>query len=189
MHPLPTTPRRPSEPAVARAFATIDPAALPTSNGGVVDGEDPEAIPNRCREVTAELCEVLQRFGIETCEVYLSVDHRRRRVDVSRACEVWRRQAAAGGIWGHVVLGVPGRPGQNVFQIMGPRGAVELWDWTGRQYDSAVAVPHLVDLSDWGPYEEPRHPTCLRPSHRADSDGFGRCLLPDPMLRAYFGLS
>ncbi len=179
---------RPSDPAVARAFATIDPTALPTRNGLVVDGEDPEAIPNRCQDVTGELCKLLQRLGIDACEVYIFVDHRLRQVDVSRACEVWRREAAAGGVWGHVVLGVPGRDGENPLQIQGPRGAVELWDWTGRQYDWAVAVPHLVDLADWGPYERPRRPTCRRPAHRADSDGFARCLLPDPLLRRYLGL-
>jgi len=56
---LATTSPRPSDPAVSRAFANIDPTALPTSNGGTVNGEDPEAIPNRCRDVTAALCEVL----------------------------------------------------------------------------------------------------------------------------------
>jgi len=179
---------RPSDPAVARAFATVDPTALPTSNGRVVNGEDPEAIPNRCQDVTGELCKVLQTFGIDACEVYLFVDHRRRRVDVSRACEVWRREAGVGGTWGHVVLGVPGRQGENPLQIEGPHGAVELWDWTGRQFDWAVAVPHLVDLGVWGPYEPPRRPTCRRPAHRVDSNSFARCLLPDPLLRRYFGL-
>lgn len=178
---------RPSDPAVARAFATIDPTALPTSSGGVVNGEDPEAIPNRCQEVTSELCKVLQGFGIDACEVYVFVDHRLRRVDVSRAVEVWRREAAAGGTWGHVVLGVPGRQGENPLQLEGPRGAVELWDWTGRQYDSAVAVPHLVDLDDWGPYEQTRRPACRRSAHRVDRDSFARCLLPEPTLRRYFG--
>lgn len=176
----------PSDPAVARAFATIDPTALPTSDG-VVNGEDPEAIPNTCRDVTSEVCKVLETVGLDACEVYLFVDHRLRRVDVSRACEVWRREAEAGGMWGHVVLGVPGRHGENAFQIRGPRGAVELWDWTGRQYDSAVTVPHLVDLGDWGPYEHPRCPTCRRPAHRVDSNSYARCLLPDPMLRKYLG--
>jgi len=185
---LSTASPRPSDPAVARAFATIDPTALPTSNGGIVNGEDPEAIPNRCQDVTGELCKVLETFGIDACEVYLFVDHRLRLVDVSRAVEIWRREAEAGGTWGHVVLGVPGRRGENSLQIEGPRGAVELWDWTGRQYDSAVAVPHLVDLGDWGPYEQPRQPTCRRSTHRADNNSFERCLLPDPMLRNYLGL-
>jgi hypothetical protein len=179
---------RPSDPAVARALATIDPTALPTSDGGVVNGEDPEATPNTCHDVTGELCKLLQRFSIDACEVYLFVDHRLRPVDVSRTCEVWRREAEAGGIWGHVVLGVPGRQGANPAQIEGPRGVVELWDWTGRQYDSAVAVPHLVDLGDWGPYEPPRKPICRRSAHRVDSKGFARCLLPDPMLRRFFTL-
>ncbi len=178
---------RPSDPAVARAFAAIDPTALPTSDGSVVNGADPEAIPNKCQDVTGELCKVLQTFGVDACEVYLFVDHRLRRMDMSRAREVWRREAEVGGTWGHVVLGVPGRHGEHELQIEGPRGAVELWDWTGRQFDSAVAVPHLVDLGDWGPYEPPRRPACRRPAHRADSNGFARCLLPEPMLRRYFG--
>ena len=109
-------------------------------------------------------------------------------MDVSRAVEVWRREAAAGGTWGHVVLGVPGRQGENALQIEGPHGTVELWDWTGRQYDSAVAVPHLVDLGVWGPYEPPRRPTCRRPAHRVDRNSFACCLLPDPLLQRYFGL-
>ncbi|MFO7960163.1 MAG: hypothetical protein R6U94_04360 [Nitriliruptoraceae bacterium] len=184
---MPAAAPRPSDPAVARAFATIDPTALPTSDGGVVNGEDPEAIPNTCQDVTSELCELLQRFGIDACEVYLFVDHHLRQVDISRACEVWRREAEVGGTWGHVVLGVHGRHDANPSQIEGPRGAVELWDWTGRQYDWAVAVPHLVDLGDWGPYEPPRRPTCRRCAHRVDSRSFARCLLPDPMLRRYFG--
>ena len=181
-----STPPRPSDPAVARAFATIDPTALPTTTGGPINGADPEAVPNRCRDVTSALCTVLQRLGIDACEVYLFVDHRLRRVNVSGACELWRREAAAGGRWGHVVLGVPGRRGGNPAQIEGPRGTVELWDWTGRQYDAAVDVPHLVDLGDWGPYEPPRRPTCRRPAHRVDSSSFARCRLPDPMLRRFF---
>jgi hypothetical protein len=187
--PVPATSPRPSDPAVARAFATIDPTALPTSDGGVVNGEDPQAIPNRCQDVTGELCKLLQRIGIDACEVYLFVDHRLRRVDVSRAVEIWRWQADAGCTWGHVVLGVPGRPGANQRQIEGPRGAVELWDWTGRQFDWAVAVPHLVDLCDWGPYEQTRRPVCRRSAHRIDSAGFARCLLPDPLLVRFFGPS
>ena len=179
---------RPSDPAVARAFATIDPSALPTGDG-VVNGEDPEAVPNRCQEVTDALCRVLKRLGVEACEVYLFVDHRLRRVDVSRAVALWQQEAAAGGRWGHVVLGVPGRQGGNPAQLEGPRGTVELWDWTGRQYDRAVAVPHLVDLDDWGPYEPPRRPTCRRPTHRNDSTSFGRCLLPDPTLQRYLGVT
>ncbi len=180
-----TTSPRPSDPAVARAFATIDPAALPTSHGGVVNGEDPKAIPNRCQDVTTQLCTALERFGIDACEVYIFVDHRLRRVDVSRAAAVWHGEARAGGIWGHVVLGVPGQRGANPLQIEGPRGAVELWDWTGRQFDSTVDVPHLVDLGDWGPYERSRRPTCRRCAHRVDDGGLDRCLLPDPRLRRY----
>jgi hypothetical protein len=182
---LATISPHPSDPAVARAFASIDPTALPTSNGVIVNGEDPDAIPNRCRDVTAALCEVLERFGIDACEVYLSVDHRLRPVDLSRALEVWRHEAEVEGTWGHVVLGVAGRRGANPSQLEGPHGVVELWDWTGRQYDSAVAVPHLVDLGDWGPYEPPRRPTCRRTAHRIDRAHFARCLLPDPMLQRY----
>ncbi|TVR26195.1 MAG: hypothetical protein EA387_02705 [Nitriliruptor sp.] len=182
---MPTVPPRPSDPEVARAFATVDPAALPTSDGGLVNGEDPKAVPNTCQDVTAGLGKVLHRFGIDVCEVYLSVDHRLRRVDMSRADEFWRREAEVRGRWGHVVLGVPGRRGAQPLQIEGPRGVVELWDWTGRQFDAAVAVPHLVDLDDWGPYGQQRQPTCRRPFHRIDDDGLDRCLLPDPMLRRY----
>ncbi len=177
---------RPSEPAVARAFAAIDPAALPTSDGDVVDGREPAAIHNRCRDITDALCKALASQGVDACEVYLFVDHRRRAVDVSRAHEVWRRVAIAGGIWGHVVLGVPGLLGATPRQVLGPWGAVELWDWTGRQYDRQVAVPHLVDLDAWGPYVPPRHPTCRRCAHRVDDAGFARCLLPDPLLAGYF---
>jgi len=186
--PSTTTPLRPSDPAVALAFDTIDPTALPTLSGDVVNGEDPEAVPNRCQDVTGELCRLLDRLGIVACEIYLFVDHGRRRVDVARACEVWRREAAVRRRWGHVVLGVPARRGDTPSQLEGPRGTVELWDWTARQYDWAVAVPHLVDLDDWGPYEHPCRPTCRRSAHRTDSDGFARCLLPDPLLRRFFCL-
>ena len=176
---------RPSDPEVARAFATIDPAALPTSQGGVVDGRDPEAVPNTCQDVTTQLCKVLERLGINACEVYLSVDHRLRRVDVSRAVEAWQWEARTEGIWGHVVLGVPARRGEHPLQLEGPHGAVELWDWTGRQFDAAVDVPHLVDLGEWGPYEGARRPTCRRCAHRVDDSGLDRCLLPDQRLRRY----
>jgi len=176
----------PSHPAVARAFARIDPTALPAGDGEHVDGEDPQAVPNRCRDVTDQVCTLLQDQGIDACEVYLSVDHRRRVVDVSRAQQVWRQEAVTRGVWGHVVLGVPGRAGGNPRQVIGPHGPVELWDWTGRQFDHAVAVPHLVDLDDWGPYPPPRRPICRRCAHRADERSFARCLLPDPWLRRYF---
>ncbi|MFP4148765.1 MAG: hypothetical protein ACLFV0_04680 [Nitriliruptoraceae bacterium] len=179
---------RPSDPAVARAFAALDPGALPTLDGGIVNGEDPEAISDTCRAVTVALCARLDALGIDACEVYLFVDHARRQVDVSRACEVWRREAAAGRRWGHVVLGVPGRRGANPHQLAGPRGPVELWDFTGRQYDAAIAIPHLIDLGTWGPYERPQRPVCRLTGHRQDRRGLARCLLPDPTWRRYLTL-
>lgn len=185
LRPLATASLQPSDPAVARAFALIDPTALPTRSGDVVNGHDPDAVPNRCQEVTGALCRLLDELGIDACEIYLFVDHGRRRVDVSRACDVWRREAEARRRWGHVVLGVPGRRGENPSQLEGPNGTVELWDWTARQYDWSATVPHLVDLDDWGPYEHAHRPTCRRSAHRIDSAGFARCLLPDPLLRRY----
>lgn len=187
--PLTMASTRPSDPAVRRAFLEIDPTELPTRSGGVVDGREPAAVLDRCQEVTGELCRVLERLGVDACEIYLFIDHRLRRVELSRACAPWRREAAARGRWGHVVLGVPGRRGGNPSQLPGPHGAVELWDWTARQYDWAAPVPHLVDLDDWGPYEHPRRPTCRRSTHRIDDDGLARCLLPDPLLQRYLSLA